>query len=385
MTRSARLVLRGRLLTPADRGPVSVLVEDGRVVEITMEPASASGAEVFGDDEHTIAPGFIDLQVNGYGGCDAAAGVEAMVEIARNLPRHGVTAFLPTAISAPPDRLSDFVAAVADAGRRAGLQAARILGAHVEGPFLNPEYAGAHDPTVMRDPTPEEIDRLLSQGPPRLVTVAPERRHALAAIARLSRAGVVVAAGHSGATFEQSRAAFAAGVSFGTHLFNAMSGLQHRNPGLAGALLDDRLVTVGLIADGLHVHPAALGLAFRSKGSARIALTTDQTAAAGSPPGSFRIGDRDLVSDGESVRLRDGTLAGSAATMESMVALVSRLPGAGLAAAVRSATSSPARVLGFRARLGRIAPGLPADITVLGRDGRVRLTLVGGGIAFRAG
>lgn len=383
MTVPARFLLKGRLPGRAERGPVAVLVEAGRVAAVGSDLEAPAGTEPVGGEDHVLVPGFIDLQVNGYGGLDAVDGVDAMVEIARRLPRHGVTAFLPTAITAPPERLAAFVAAAAEADRRSGPQAARILGAHLEGPFLNPEFAGAHDRSLMRNPAPRELDRLLAEGAPRMVTLAPELPHALDAVARLSAAGVLVSAGHSAATLEEARAGFQAGIRFGTHLFNAMTGIHHRRPGLAAALLDEPGVTCGLIADGLHVHPVAIALALRAKGGRGIALTTDQTAAAGAPPGAFRLGDRDVVSDGVTVRLADGTLAGSTATMDALVRLVARLPGAGLAEAVRMATATPASVLGLGRRLGRIAPGLPADVALLGPDGDVRLTLVGGHLAHR--
>ena len=377
-------LLRGRVLTPGRDLEASVLVADGRIVRVAAGQVPPGRAEVIGEVGDFIVPGFIDLQVNGYGGRDAAEGFEAILEIARLLPRHGVTGFLPTAITAPPPELAAFVAATAVAAARSGPGVARILGAHLEGPFLSAEHAGAHDPQLMLDPTVENLDALLAHGTPRMLTLAPERPGAGIAIARLAAAGVVVSAGHSGATQDEARAGFAAGISCGTHLFNAMSGFHHRRPGVAGALLDALTVRVGIIADGHHVDASALAVAIRAKGSAAVALTTDQTAAAGSPPGRYRLGGREGWSDGETFRLADGTLAGSTATMERMVALVADLPGVGLRAAVEMASLTPARVLGLDRRLGRLATGRIADITVLDAQGRVRLTLVGGTIAYRA-
>jgi N-acetylglucosamine-6-phosphate deacetylase len=329
-----------------------------------------------------ITPGFVDLQVNGFAGHDAAQGIASISAIAAALPQTGVTAFLPTIITAGLDRLAGFVAAVEAARRSAGPGSARILGAHLEGPFLDPRKRGVHNPDLMVAPTDANLDALLAGGLPTLVTLAPERAGAVAAIRRLVALGVTVSAGHSSATAEEAKAGLAAGIRFGTHLFNAMSGLDHRNPGLAAALLDNGEVVTGLIADGHHVDPMLMALAIRLKGPDGVALTTDQTAAAGMSPGRFQLGDKQVVSDGETVRLKDGTLAGSVATMDRMVTLVAHLRGVDLRAAVQMATSTPAAVLGGAGGLGRIRAGAPADITVMDGAGKVRLTVIGGRVAF---
>jgi N-acetylglucosamine-6-phosphate deacetylase len=324
-----------------------------------------------------IAPGFIDLQVNGFAGHDAASGAYAIAAVSAALPSTGVTAFLPTLISAPVETGAAFVADVA--GSEA--PGARVLGAHVEGPFINPSFRGAHLRACLADPTPEQVE-VLAVARPRLVTLAPELPGGLEAIARLHRAGVVVSAGHTGADFELGRRAIAAGVRFATHIYNAMPPVHHRRPGIALALLLDPRVTVGLIADGEHVHPGVCQQLVRAAGATRIALTTDQTAAAGVAPGTYFLAGRAVVSDGVVVRLEDGTLAGSAATMEDLVRLMAALPGMTASRAVGLASTVPARVLGER-RLGRVRVGACADIVILDRDLRVRLTMVGGVVKFR--
>jgi N-acetylglucosamine-6-phosphate deacetylase len=192
---------------------------------------------------------------------------------------------------------------------------------------------------------------------------------------------VVVSAGHTGADYECGLSAIAAGVRFGTHLYNAMQPVHHRRPGIALALLLDRRVTVGLIADGEHVHLAVCDQVIRAKGASRVALTTDQTAAAGMPAGSYFLSGRRVVSDGNVVRLEDGTLAGSAATMDGLVRRVAALPGMNLERAVTMATTVPARVLGERS-LGRISVGAHADFVMLDSEGRVRMTIVRGEVKF---
>jgi N-acetylglucosamine-6-phosphate deacetylase len=372
-----RTLLRGRLLgRDAAQG---VLVDGDTIVWVGRgRPPERPDEEIIAGPNETIAPGFIDLQVNGYCGHDAAAGASAIAQVSEALPATGVTAFLPTLISAPVEVGAAFVAAVGAAAEAPG---ARVLGAHVEGPFLNPSFRGAHLRSHLAEPTSENVDVLLAAHP-RLVTLAPELPGALAAIERLHQAGIVVAAGHSGADFEQGRKAIAAGVRFATHLYNAMPPVHHRRPGIALALTLDASVTTGLIADGEHVHPAVCEQLVVLKGPSRIALTTDQTSAAGAPAGTYELSGRKVMSDGHVVRLEDGTLAGSAATMPDLVRMVSRLPGMNLDRAIGMASTVPAHVLGER-RLGRIAAGACADLVVLDADARVRLTMIRGAVKFR--
>ncbi|HET9781575.1 MAG TPA: N-acetylglucosamine-6-phosphate deacetylase [Candidatus Dormibacteraeota bacterium] len=359
---------------------VEGILVDGDVITWVGQgrPPEKPDAEIVAEPGETIAPGFIDLQVNGYCGHDAAAGADAIAKVSEALPSTGVTAFLPTLISAPVDEGAAFVAEVGAAAEATG---ARVLGAHVEGPFLNPSFRGAHLRSHLAEPTSENVDVLLAARP-RLITLAPELPGALTAIERLSRVGIVVAAGHTGADFEQGRKAVAAGVRFATHLFNAMPPVHHRRPGIALALMLDGAVTTGLIADGEHVHPAVCEQLVRVKGLSRIALTTDQTSAAGAPAGTYELSGRRVMSDGRVVRLEDGTLAGSAATMPELVRFMSRLPGMNLDRAIGLASAVPARVLGEK-RLGRIAAGACADLVVVDADARVRLTMIRGQVKFR--
>jgi N-acetylglucosamine-6-phosphate deacetylase len=376
-----RTLFRGRVhgLTGESN---SFLVEDGSITWIgNGTPPRRPEEEVLTAPGELIAPGFLDLQVNGFAGHDAAGGLEAMAAISDALPASGVTAFLPTLISAPVDIGARFAAAAAAAA--AAANGARVLGAHLEGPFINAAFRGAHESACIADPTPNQV-AVVAAARPRMVTLAPELPGGLEAIARLRAAGVVVSAGHTGADFECGRSAIASGVRFGTHIYNAMAGVHHRRPGIAVALLLDRRVTVGLIADGEHVHPAVCEQLLRAKGGSRIALTTDQTAAAGVAPGFYLLSGRRVVSDGSVVRLEDGTLAGSAATMDYLVRRMSALPGMNVARAVAMASTVPARVLGERL-LGVIRVGACADVVVLDTDLRVRLTMVRGEVKFRKG
>ncbi len=371
-----KTLIRGRV--HGLKGDSMGVLIDGAVISWVGHgaPPERPDEEVALAADELLAPGFVDLQVNGFAGHDAATGPDAVSAISDALPATGVTAFLPTVISAPVDVGAVFATSVA-AARGNG---ARVLGAHIEGPFINPAFRGAHDVAVLTDPTPEKVD-VIARAHPRLVTLAPELHGALEATRKLRRSGAVVSAGHTGADFGAGRRAADAGIRFGTHIYNAMPPVHHRNPGIALALVLDRRITVGLIADGIHVHPSVMQQLIAVKGHARIALTTDQTAAAGSPPGSFLLADRRVYSDGTAVRLEDGTLAGSAATMDQLVRLTARLPGMNAERAIPMASSVPARVLGEH-RLGRIVEGACADLVVLDGDLHVRQTWVGGDVRY---
>ncbi len=372
-----RTLLRGPL---HGAGAADAVLVEGEVITWVGQgrPPQRPDEEVIAGPGELIAPGFVDLQVNGFAGHDAAAGADAIAAISNALPATGVTAFLPTIISAPVEVGAEFAAAVGAAAEATG---ARVLGAHIEGPFLNPSFRGAHLRSHLAEPTAANVDAVL-RARPRLITLAPELPGALLAIERMHRAGIVVAAGHTGADFEQGRKAIAAGVRFATHVYNAMPPVHHRRPGVALALLLDPRVTTGLIADGEHVHPSVCEQLVRVKGPSRIALTTDQTSAAGAPAGTYELSGRPVHSDGRVVRLEDGTLAGSAAAMPDLLRLMSRLPGMTPRRAVSLASIVPARVLGER-RLGRIGEGACADMVILDAEMRPRLTMIRGVVKFR--
>jgi len=367
-----RVVAGGRVLTPG-----TVVVEGDRIAEV--RPGRPGGGGDHLRLEHgVLTAGLVDLQVNGYGGVDlAGADPEGWASVARELTATGVTSFLPTFITAPVDALAADLAR-ARAARAHGSQGARILGVHLEGPFLSPARRGAHDPRAMLDPAPEAVDRLVQagQGILALMTLAPERDGGIAAVERLVRAGVVVSVGHSDARAAAVAAAADAGARMVTHLFNAQRGLHHREPGVAGQGLADPRLTLGLIADLEHVHPLVCRLVMAAA-HGRVALVTDATAAAGMPPGRYRLGGElvELPEQGPPVRA-DGTIAGSALRLDRAVANLAGL-GVGLADAVAAATRVPADLLG-RTDLGRLVPGALADLAWLDDDLRALATWVGG-------
>jgi N-acetylglucosamine-6-phosphate deacetylase len=327
-----------------------------------------------------LLPGFVDLQVNGYFGEDFQdSAAQAWARVAARLPQTGVTAFLPTFITAPPGALAAALRA-APAKIRAAHTGARVLGVHAEGPFISPARRGAHNEAWITDPVPAAVDELLDAGQDvlRLVTLAPERDGAMAAITRLTDAGIAVSVGHTDATAAQVAQAADHGARMVTHLFNAQRPLHHREPGVVGQALTDQRLTSGLIGDLHHVSAEVCVLAFNAA-PGRICLVTDAAACAGMPPGSYCLGGEEIVlpqGDGQPPVRRDGTLAGSALRMDVAVANMVA-SGVGLAQAVAAATLVPADLIG-RPELGRIAPGAAADLVWLTDELRTAAAWIGG-------
>jgi N-acetylglucosamine-6-phosphate deacetylase len=347
-------------------------------------------------DTGVLVPGLVDLQVNGYFGVEMqAADPAGWATVIERLPATGCTAFLPTFITAPVRRLADALGRVAEylpaGGRRPspdrpgiGQGGARVLGVHLEGPFISPRRRGAHNPDWILPPEPAALDELLAAGAGlvRLVTLAPEVAGGLAAIGRLAGAGVLVSVGHSNATAAQVAAAAGAGARVVTHLFNAQPGVKSREPGVVGQALADPRLTSGLIVDTHHVATANCTLAFTAA-PGRICLVTDAAACAGMPPGEYLLGGEPITlppGDGVPPRRADGGLAGSALRIDRAVAnmaLLARGGGAGLAAAVAAASRVPADLIG-RPDLGRLAPGAAADLVWLDDDLRTAATWIDG-------
>lgn len=315
----------------------------------------------------TVVPGFVDMHVHGGGGASYA---EDTTQAAAFHLAHGTTTTLASLVTAAPADLLAGVRALAEATGRG-----EIAGIHLEGPWLSGARCGAHDPELMRDPDPDEIDAVLAAGggAVRMVTLAPERPGADAAIRRFLDAGVVVAVGHTDASYEQARHAVAAGATVATHLFNAMPPLHHRDPGPALALLRDPRVTVELIADGVHLHPEAVAAVIAAAGPERVAVVTDAIAAAGRPDGAYRLGSVDVEVVRGVARVRGTpTIAGSTATMDRLFAGIAAT--AGLAAAVQVTSATPARALGLR-HVGQLRPDSDANLVVLSDDWSVTAVL----------
>jgi N-acetylglucosamine-6-phosphate deacetylase len=365
----------GTIYTPHEAIPNgTVLVEEGRITAVGHFPLP-EGWAVVDATGHIVAPGFIDLQLNGAFGHDFTADPSTIWRVAAELPRTGVTSFLPTIITSPPETVAQAQAILA-AGRGEEKAGARPLGLHVEGPFFNPAKKGAHNPTLLRTPSPAAVADWRRESHVWLVTLAPELPGALETITALRQQGVVVSAGHSLASWAETQVGFSAGVGYGTHLFNAMPPLDHRQPGLVGALLASPL-PVGLIVDGHHVHPEMVRLAWRLKGG-QLNLVTDAMAALGMADGVYQLGSQTVqVADGQA-RLADGALAGSVLALDEAVRNLIAYTGCSLHEALATVTSVPADLLGVGGWLGRVAVGYAADLVLLDEHLQVQKVFCGG-------
>jgi N-acetylglucosamine-6-phosphate deacetylase len=363
----------------------AIIVADG-LIQAVGEPARLAcppEARVLDGHGAMLAPGFLDLQINGAFGLDFTWQPDSIWTVGSLLPRYGVTTFLPTIITSPLETIEKAMRVVSG-DRPDGYRGADPLGLHIEGPFLNPGKKGAHNPNYLRLPSPDLVRDWTVANGVRIVTLAPELPGALETIASLCRAGVTVSAGHSLADQQQAEAGIAAGIRWGTHLFNAQPGLEHRAHNLTGVLLTDDRVGFGLIADGIHVDPLMVKLAWRAKGGGNFTLVTDAMAAMGMPQGRSRLGDFDVFVDDTSARLADGTLAGSILTEDIALRNLLRFTGCSLADGLAALTSTPAALLGLTDR-GRIQAGLRADLVLLDGDLQVMATVAGGQLVYERG
>lgn len=366
----ARVVTAGRVLDPG-----WLRIDGGRIVDV-----GPGAPAVGGDERHElggawVVPGFIDLHMHGGGGHATLSADPTEIASAAAFHRgHGTTGSLASIVSAPLPEMLAALEAVRDA-------VPNVIGSHLEGPFLSPARAGAHDPAHLLPPDPVAFERMLDAagGTLRVITVAPELPGAIELVRQAVAAGVVVAVGHSDADHQQALAAFDAGASLVTHLFNAMRPWHHREPGLVGAGLARADVVCELINDGIHLHDATATVAFHAAGSGRIALVTDAIAAAGTGDGELRLGAAGVHVSGGAARLADGqTLAGSTLSMDVAFRRAVRELGVPIEEAVRASSTTPARVLGIADRVGSLEAGRDADLLVLTEDLAVDAVMSGG-------
>ena len=360
--------------------PSAILLADGRIAALGVDAERRAGHadRVIDGAGLAAAAGFIELQLNGIDGLDFTSDPGSIGRVGAAPARHGVTAYLPTIVTSPRGTVERALDAVRS-GSGAGKPVA--LGLHVEGPYLSPARAGAHDPDLLRDPDPAEIAHWIAAGTLRIVTLAPERDGAIEAIEQLVAGGVVVSIGHTDADAPSTTRGIDAGATYATHLFGAMSPFHHRAPGAPGALLSDNRVTLGLILDGHHLDPMVVGLVARLA-PGRVSLVSDAIAALGLGDGDHRLGGRTVgVRDG-AAGLPDGTLAGSAVGLDACVRAFAAVTGSPRAA-VAAVTETPARLLGDRER-GRLEVGARADLVLLDDRLGVRMTIIGGHLTFEA-
>ncbi|MGB1252195.1 MAG: N-acetylglucosamine-6-phosphate deacetylase [Candidatus Promineifilaceae bacterium] len=379
-TQLGMLIRNATIVTPIGERVGDCLIRDGKIVALGAG-ISAENAPIIDAERNYLCAGFIDLQCNGGFGHDFTHDPRTIWEVARQLPQFGVTSFLPTIITSPLDVVERARHVIKQASpsnfpQRGRDLSAIPLGLHVEGPYLNPLKKGAHSAEHLRQPSVDEVADWRPETGVRLVTLAPELPNADAVIGQLAQNGVIVSAGHSMATFDQASHAFNVGVRYGTHLFNAMPALHHRKPGLAAALLADERATVGIIPDGVHVHPDLVKLVWRmAKG--RINVVTDAMAAMGCAEGVYQLGEQGVRVDATSARLADGTLAGSIVTLDQALRNLWRWTNCSVPDAIRTITQIPADLLGL-AHKGRVDVGCDADLVLLDKKLRIQQTIIGG-------
>ena len=371
---SPALISAARVITPgAVLEPGWVEVGSGRISAVGGGVPPREPDASFPDG--TLAPGFIDAHIHGGGGfsfndTDPAA---SAVKIAAVHREHGTTTLMASLVTASLAHLENAVGALAEL-----VEDGVLAGIHLEGPWLSPYHRGAHTKSLLRSPDPASIDQLMlaGRGTIKMVTIAPELDGGLAAIRQITGYGAVAAIGHTGADYDLARQAIAAGATAGTHVFNAMRSLHHREPGPALALLEDPAVFAEVIADGVHLHPSLVR--FISGSPARAVFVTDAMAAACAHEGTYDLGGLEVrVADGEARLVSNGAIAGSILTLDAAVRHAVRHAGVPLADAVRAATQNPADMLGL-ADVGRLEPGLRADLVVLSEDLEVAAVMKSG-------
>jgi N-acetylglucosamine-6-phosphate deacetylase len=383
------IVLTARqLLTPLERiEDAALLIEDGIIMAVgrredVMFPAAARVVD-FGDA--ILTPGLIDLHIHGAAGHDVMdASNDGLAAIERLIARHGVTSYCPTTVTAPMDRTLQSLEALgrAVANGHCSPDRARPLGIHLEGPFLSHARHGVHSPLFLQRASLHIFEQMweAAGGKVSVLTIAPELDGALELIRDAVEKNVCVSIGHSNASREEAAAGVCAGARHATHTFNAMRRLDHRDPGLLGAILTDGRLTADIIADGLHVCPEIVDLFLRAKGVDGAVLITDGISATGMPDGTYHLGSYQVeVREGRCES--HGKLAGSVLTMDRAVRNVMKFGGISFQDAIRLATLNPARVLGIQNRKGVLQVGADADIAVFSPDGEVRQTIVGGAVA----
>ncbi|WP_328789881.1 MULTISPECIES: N-acetylglucosamine-6-phosphate deacetylase [unclassified Streptomyces] len=341
-------------------------VANGRIIVDGDRIAGSAheGARSVDLSGHWIVPGFVDMHNHGGGGASFTSGTaEDVLKGVRTHREHGTTTLVASTVTGDLDELA----------RRAGLlaeltQAGEIAGIHFEGPFINPCRKGAHKEDLLRDPDPAEVRKLIdaAHGAARMFTLATELPGGLDSVRLLAEHGVIAAIGHTDATYEQTRAAIDAGATVATHLFNAMPPLAHREPGPIAALLEDERITVELINDGTHLHPAALELAFHHAGAHRVALITDAMDAAGFGDGTYHLGPLEVeVKHGVARLVEGGSIAGSTLTLDTAFKRSVTLDKLPVESVVQAISANPAKLIGLYDEIGSLEPGKYADLVVL--------------------
>ena len=379
---STTLVHAGRAFTPTTEIPdAAILIRDGVIESVSPRGAITlpTGAREMIATDKTATPGFLDVHIHGAGGHDVMEGTgDALKAVASTLAAHGTTSFLATTVTASPDSICRSAEGVAHYiarqhhtdGRRA-----EILGIHFEGPFINSVRRGVHPPEFIKLPSAELLEQFIhaAKGNAQILTIAPELLGAMPCIDAAREAGLVVAIGHTDATYEQARAAIAHGAHHAVHVYNAMRPFSHRDSGVIGAVLTTPEVTAELIADGVHVDETAMRLLLQAKGAGGVVLISDGIAATGMPDGKYMLGTFEVTVSGGVCRNAEGKLAGSTLTLDRALRNIVNL-GTPLGDALRMLTLNPATLLGIEFKKGSLRPGADADLLLL--DDALNITKV---------
>jgi len=366
------------------REGLEILIRDDRIERIAPEIETAADTKTLDAEGRYVAAGFIDLHIQGAGGADVLDGSsEALETIARTCARFGTTGFLATTVYRPGGDNSHLRAAAEGVGKDLG--GARLLGIHIEGPFINAEKKGMIHPKCICAPSMKVLGEIREalHGTLRMMTIAPELEGACELARSLAAEGVVPSFGHSAADYEQTLQGFEAGINHVTHLFNAMAPIHHRAPGPLPAIFETQNVTAQVIADGVHLHPRIIQLAFELLGEDRAAVITDGMQAMGLPEGKYVYNGMEYEARDGAAKYFDGTLIGTTLGLNQIVERLMKFTGCSVEAAVKTATGNPARVLGMEDRFGTVEAGKSADLVVLEEDFSVHATIVGGKIVYK--
>lgn len=362
-----------------------VLVRDGKIAAVTEDNLENDDCQVVDGEGFYLSPGFIDIHNHGNSGFDAMnATIEALEAIARFHTKNGVTGFLATTMTESRANILRAIENAVEYTEQAHPNCSQLLGLYLEGPYFSIEKKGAQNEEFIDDIQIDELREYIERGKGlvKIVSLAPEKKKANEAIHLLKQNGVVAAAGHSMATYEETKEGIRNGISLATHMFNGMRGFSHREPGIAGACLVDDRVTCEMICDGIHLHPAAMDLMLKAKGEDKVVLISDSVIANGLPEGEYEFSGQKVIMKNSEVRLANGALAGSTLSLDCAVKNLTRLVSVDLASAVKMASLNAARLTGLAKTKGSIAVGKDADLILFNEDIQIRRTFIKGDLVY---
>jgi len=362
--------------------PVDIFIEDDRIVKISQK-ISHSGASIINAEERLVTPGLIDIHIQGAGGSDVMDSEEALRNIARTLAKCGVTGYLATTVVRPEIENKHLKVIAENVGKDLG--GARILGIHLEGPFINPQKRGGISVAALCPSSLSELQKIIDicGGTLRMMTIAPELPGNLDLIETLVRNDIVASFGHSAADYKQTMAGFSAGISHVTHIFNAMHPIHHREPGPVTAIFESEDITAQIISDGVHLHPAIVNLIYSNIGIKRCVCITDGVQAIGLPEGRYIYNGREYESRDGVARYDDGTLIGTAIGINEIARRFRTFTGCTVTETIETVTLNPARVIHLDNHIGNLLAGHDADLTIFDKDESVYMTIVKGNIVYQ--